>query len=51
LNKILKALKECEEIAIAWIKEKKSGRVSLHLNFGQGSLVNWQIETSETRKV
>jgi len=51
LNKIQKALNDVKDMACSWIREKKTGKITIVLNFGQGSFLNWQTETSETRKV
>lgn len=50
MDRILKAIDDVKSVVSEWVSAKRTGKVSLHLNLGQGSLINWQIETAETRK-
>ena len=50
MDKIDTALKDVKTAASGWMQEKKTGKINLSLNFSQGSILNWQIGTDETRK-
>ena len=50
MDKIIKALEEVKTAASRWIHERRTGRITLGLNFSQGSLSTWQIGTDETKK-